>query len=369
MATIPATAFQQEQTVMLQPETTHGGTLVENAAADTVFTHPMFQTEFLDTNSESLYFTNDVTVEQELLNISSTENHGMLVDKGYFSSKTVTGVINYGNLDENSYKEFGFMDPTTVNGSFIERPEDQLLNEVLKISMQEMALTTEREKSSALFFTSENYEWVNGALYNTDELPVDFPNSISPLRDDDFTETMMEEIEPQNVSKTVFADIITNLDNAIGKGPKKQRIVYRGLPNEGTGIKNSNLNSSQYVDTHNKLGQELVFDGYQSSTVDFGIAYEYAGDSSSGIVYEILTPEGINITSTSNYEHEKEVLLPRQARYMVVGVHKNVEVREPDENYFFNMKAHVVQLVAINDNGAILDGTNSTALTSPYGNV
>jgi hypothetical protein len=79
-----------------------------------------------------------------------------------------------------------------------------------------------------------------------------------------------------------------------------------------------------------------------------------SGNDSSGMLFEILTPEGVNVTSVSEYRSEREVLLPRNQTYVVVG-HKEIV---NDEDYpEYNQK--VVQLVAINSKGEVLDGTNA----------
>src|SRR5699024_4041978 len=66
-----------------------------------------------------------------------------------------------------------------------------------------------------------------------------------------------------------------------------------------------------------------------------------------GLVYEILTPEGINITDKSHYTTEHEVVLPRDSKYIVAGVQKSQN------------GGACVQLVAVNNNGEVLAGTNS----------
>jgi hypothetical protein len=94
----------------------------------------------------------------------------------------------------------------------------------------------------------------------------------------------------------------------------------------------------------------MVFDGYQSSSLDPDIATNnYAGND--GLLFEIKTAEGINATAVSEYAHESEVLLPRGARYTVVGIHKGI-------NMGYSNNLTVVQLVAITDEGAITDETH-----------
>lgn len=60
---------------------------------------------------------------------------------------------------------------------------------------------------------------------------------------------------------------------------------------------------------------------------------------------EISTPAGMNVSSVSRIKGEAEVLLPRGARYVVVG-------------RYSTDAAVVLQMVAVNSKGELLDGTN-----------
>jgi hypothetical protein len=75
--------------------------------------------------------------------------------------------------------------------------------------------------------------------------------------------------------------------------------------------------------------------------------------STGGILFEVLTPEGVNVTSVSEYKSECEVLLPRNQTYVVVGHKTIIDKYYPEDN------KKVVQLVAINSKGEVLDGTNA----------
>jgi len=105
---------------------------------------------------------------------------------------------------------------------------------------------------------------------------------------------------------------------------------------------------------HGQLGQTISFSSYTSTSSCISVARNMSGNDSSGMLFEILTPEGVNVTSVSEYRSEREVLLPRNQTYVVVG-HKEIV---NDEDYpEYNQK--VVQLVAINSKGEVLDGTNA----------
>lgn len=136
------------------------------------------------------------------------------------------------------------------------------------------------------------------------------------------------------------------------KSPKKQRIVYRGIVNESHIIQSSR-DVDSWIKEHGQLGQTLTFNSYTSTTASVDRARSISGKDSSGMIFEILTPEGINVTSVSEYKDEKEILLPRNQTYVVVGHKTIVDEYGPE----FNQK--VVQLVAINSKGEVLDGTNA----------
>lgn len=105
-----------------------------------------------------------------------------------------------------------------------------------------------------------------------------------------------------------------------------------------------------WINNHGRLGQTVSFSSYTSTSTCISVASRMSNE---GILFEILTPEGVNITSVSEYTSEREVLLPRNQTYAVVG-HKTIV-----DEYYPECNVQVVQLVAINSKGEVLDGTNA----------
>lgn len=88
---------------------------------------------------------------------------------------------------------------------------------------------------------------------------------------------------------------------------------------------------------------------------------ELGVDLQCGVIFEIGTPEGLNVQSMSEFTHDQEVILPRGAKYVVVGQYDAefayIGMNAPPK------KVPVVQLIAVNDE--LLDGTNYQASPAP----
>ena len=303
----------------------------------------------------------------ESLNITYQKQSGNLVKAGYLAPHYVRGVINYNNLDEESYLAFGFQNPHESPDGY--QPIGLPVRTMRKLSEIELRKLHSIEKLAAKFFTSNHYDWFNNILYgrNTelpepDESYKKFAKQGYGIFDGDKQEDAHEtfNIPSKYRTKETVDKICSVLDDALSHGPKRQRILYRGKKGYSS-IFNKAGSVSDWVDQNMPLGKEVVFDGYQSASPCFDIARQYSGRV--GLIYEILTPEGVNVTDISQYENEREVILPRQARYVVVGVHKNVKCKGD-----YKGRTTIVQLVAINEKGEILDGTNSFTQTNPFEN-
>lgn len=317
--------------------------------------------ELNDKKQEELFKTDDKVVKKPALNIEVQENSGYLKDVGYFAPKTIKGTINYNKLTSQSYKQFGFSKPEKRTQDYrnTNRFDNDRADLVREASTNEVVNMTNVDKQAMTYFTTNNFKWLNNALYfpeqakDLQEKNADDVKMFKADNPDNFNTDWYKEHESQETLK----EVTKNLDKALLKGPKKQRIVYRGLSPSAPAFKDKDINDWFKEDI--KLGTELKFDGYQSSTYNLDIALSYG--SSDGVVFEILTPEGVNVTSISQYSTEYETILPRGARYMVVGKHDDFYSSSPwDDKEKIKTKLKVIQLVAINDKGEVLDGTNST---------
>ena len=302
----------------------------------------------------------------ESLNITYQKQSGNLVKAGYLAPHYVRGIINYNNLNEESYSVFGFQNPHENPDGY--QPIGLPVRTIRKLSEIELRKLSVNEKLAARFFTSNSYEWFNNILYgrNTelpepDEFYKEFAEQGYGVFDEDNQQDIYLSgfsISPRFRTKETIGTICSVLDDALSRGPKRQRILYRGKKADSS-IFDEAGSVSNWVDQNMPLGKEVVFDGYQSASLSFDVAHKYS-EYKDGLIYEILTPEGVNVTDVSLYESEREVVLPRQARYVVVGVHKNVKCSGDDKG-----TTTIVQLVAINEKGEILDGTNSFTQTNP----
>lgn len=230
---------------------------------------------------------------------------------GYTTGQTVTGVIDHTQITPKTYLELGF-----DKRQFNKRPQSDAADKMsYDVSAEEMSVMTKEEKKAIRFFTGKDYKWFNKALY-----------------------------ERKNILIEQFETQVKGLDSAMEKAPKVQKVVYRGVRRNSELFGNSSIR--EWTNENMKPGTEVVFDGYQSSTTSTHVAEHYQ-QGSSGLVYEIMTPEGLNVTSESVYTQEIEVILPRSSRYMVVGMQQSPA------------GGATVQLVAINSKGEVLDGTNA----------
>lgn len=249
-----------------------------------------------------------------------------LIDLGYYRPETLSGVVRHDRLNHESYKDFGFSGADVVNKA----ANPLLLSEFPEISDKELSSLSQEENDMVLFFTDGDYIEFNSILYKT--VHPDESAGYDPEVFGFDYEKMKEDVK--------------NLDAAIEKGPKSQKIVYRGI--RGGSSTFQGKGRSAWVAENLVIGKEIVFDGYQQTSIDPATAQKFAQDEG-GVIYEILTPEGLNTSGMSSYTEEYEVILPRDSRYVVVGKQYQTSPGGPV----------TVQLVAINSKGEILDGTNS----------
>ena len=320
--------------------------------------HPIFT---LKARNNTTVFGRTEYGDVSPLGVSTRYCGGYLADYEYFSRRQISGLVDYTKLDDASYKEFGFQNPA-------EPHEEQLdPEEVKRISAAELKPLTFGEKSALNFYTKSTYSWINKALFANGN-PV-----LLETRDDEETPTFAnenKEFNPQKHSVTeasrrsveLLRAFTEKVDSAMTRAPFQQRVVYRGIKYTHEAFYNDEWDSDfveGYVTQNYPLGQEVKFDGYQSTSVNPGVASGFGGRN--GLLFEIRTASGLNISSISNSSDEEEVLLPRNSRYMVVGVHKKIdykfETRRGDTSPTVpNMT--VVQLVEIDESGYICDETH-----------
>lgn len=273
---------------------------------------------------------NEKSTWNEDLQITTREAEGELVDNLYWDKTQVTGQISYPDLDEESYMDFGFQelspfeDNTLTSSDYITDSK-----KVKELSKQELSHLTKEEKEAVHLFSTDEFLRINADLYG---MELD-----ESLREPDYDYDL--------------PTVLKSMDTIFNKTPGIQRTVYRGMglrhmlfeQNGGE----SYIDPNDYMYDNYTLGSEVVFDGYQSSSTDPEVGLSFAGNQ--GLLFRVKTSSGLNITSISEYDSEKEVLLPKQARYMVVGVHDSIPVNTEKGEEIVN----VIDLVEINDDGYV----------------
>lgn len=204
------------------------------------------------------------------------EHTSRMIDYGYLQDGVVSGVVDYRKLDEDSHKDFGF----SGKDFFSLKINEHLDRNAELISQYEMRDFTDSEKNAAEFFTTNYYATFNGFLYGTTK-PSD--------------SKLFGGIHIEKAKKRVAA-----MDSFMEKAPKKQKILYKGIYGDAEMF--DGTTAEEWAESNLKVGSELVFDGYQSSSFDPEQALRYGRN---GIVYEILTPEGVNIVSVSQFQEER----------------------------------------------------------------
>jgi hypothetical protein len=311
--------------------------------------------------------------EASAIGVTQEAYEGYLVEKGYISPIQNSGQINYTKLDEESYKEFGFQGPDE------DRKWDLSVKELKELSKAELEDLPIRNKKAVKIFTGEDYEWINQALYgNTNQynnqLPLDkrvasgeYTTVFDDTRHNQFTELpssyMM--LKTENASPELLTDITTHVDEAMTQTPGQQRIVYRGMSADHQAFSDF-ANVHDFAEANYPIGQELKFDGYQSTSYSPAVALEYARYSN-GLIFEIKAASGLSVANISEYSEEQELILPRDSRYMVVGKHtipkyKGWSALTGDDFALESVNTTVIQLVEITEDGYVRNESN---LSSP----
>lgn len=198
-------------------------------------------------------------------------------------------------------------------------------------SRAELEHLTEEHKAAIREFSSPAYRAISGALY------------AGHLSEDQSGDT--EKIK----------NAITGIDAAFMESPLKNRVVYRGVRKEEKRLVQSG-SAQAYAAENYREGEVITVDGYQSTTVDPRVAAGYSSEEG-GIMFEMVSLSGMNISDSSEYGGECEVLIPRNTHWKVVGVHE-------DTDYTFKrlgpllkprtIKTTVVQLIEVDEDGSQL---------------
>lgn len=251
---------------------------------------------------------------------------GMAKDmkKTYSSLVDVSGNIEDFDFtkDPEIYKKFGFQGSSVFS---IYAGYESAVKELSKVSVSKLSST---ESGALNWFTGGSYSAFNRVIFKRTG------------------------ISKNSSTYKNYRAKMNAMDKALAKAPKVNKVVYRSMRRTASVFNSAPGSNNQekidnYVKANYEVGKTVEFKGYQSSSTDPSFAKGW-GDG--GVLFEIMTPEGMPVHSISQHKSESEVILPRESKYVIVGKQK---VGSGYGSY------HVVQMMAVNDDGDILDGTNS----------
>ena len=307
----------------------------------------------LGENMTAITFGDEPYSDVHLTNLGSytTRNTGELVDRGLVSSISAHGTIMRDKLDAQSYTSFGFTDnfedyyvpeserTTKGVGRVYDVVFHQRLSRAEYDSIVEDNPDAKKWKGAVFDYTDSTYEILNDILHRKQNVNYDHTEEIYGH-------------DREKLNNSVYA-----IDSYLKDAPKVHKKVLRVMGHHsGAFVKYGNYDNVDVIgewlkDENVKLGSEFSFDGYLSTTSDPKVLSNFSSlghDDSNALVFEILTPEGANVSSMSAFTKECETLLPRGGKYVVVGQH---EVPKAKPGRFLR----VLQLVAVDNDGKILD--------------
>jgi hypothetical protein len=358
-----------EQKIAKQDAFGQVGETVETHAGDPLKkNHSVFSYEAGFGHDIPLYEPGELG-KDEALGVSWNEHSGYFVDRHYLDVRQVSGQIDYTKLDEKSYETFGFKGEEDV------RDFQMTPSEYATISENELADLTIAEKKALMSFTGDEFRWINGALFANTEDGVylysgddeEYGENNERYSNEPYSESRdipeyAEMVDEEAKTPQHLKEVVALMDSAMAKAPQQQRTVYRGMSNFHSAFAQYQNIVSDYVDENLNIGQEVVFDGYQSTSVSPSSAANYAGNMD-GLIFEMKTSSGLNVQDLSTYSEEQEVLLPRNTRFMVVGIQHPEEYSTEDKFYGWEDRQNmtIVQLVEIDDKGFVRNESNYSA--------
>jgi hypothetical protein len=188
-------------------------------------------------------------------------------------------------------------------------------------------------------------------------------------------------------SKEDLQDYMMTMDKILSERQSESRVLYRGTPiyiglhdelekEIGRRIHVNDTESMlEALSNHYKPGNIVDFPTYVSTSVSAYVAADRTDESSGskityydkpevrGILYEMKTNAGLDITGVASHDYEREVVLPRDTKFKVESIDLRPEsyntisgndfLREPKNTLSQNFEqlSLVVKLVEIDENG------------------
>lgn len=289
----------------------------------------VYEEEFQAAYKERQFNRFDLKMGEVSVNggITTIETTGVLVREEYLDAKQVYGKIDPSKLDKNSASLLGFPEGyRTLQGESISNNRNLAWREDPE---------SPTEVTAIQLYSSYTGNWVNACLHGDEEALANQKGRKVSLRDDvtDYPDWEDEKDIPDDMKNPRTLKTITDsLDKTIQeRSLPYQRTVYRGANRIGASA------------ADHKIGEKVTFEGYASTTYDINIASGFG--LSAGVIYEIKTPAGLNIIRNSEYDHELEVLMPRNSQYIVVG---------KKQANFGGHDVSVIQMIAVDNDNNIL---------------
>lgn len=274
----------------------------------------------------------------------------------------ITGTIDYSKLDDESYQYFGFTkyeDDRIFSGYEGYEPS-------LDMSREETYGLDRTEEDVVQAFTNSAYLFMNEYAFDhskIDSLPdqSELEGKMGWCPEDELMDRIVERgaVFEGTRSRQALKSLTQVLDGALLHGAGVQRRVYRGIGASEIEREGDIKHVDKWVDEHRSVGTIVSFDGYTSSSTSAETANDFACSvkQNKRVVYEIITPQGLSVECLTSSSNENEVILPREQKYAVVGVQKDIDRHK---------RLIVVQMIAVNSKGEILDGTNADPVESLF---
>lgn len=232
----------------------------------------------------------------------------------------------------------------------------------IELSQSWDAKLSKKEEIVMEDFTGMASHDINRYLYSKtyrDALDADDPSTHNKYMIEKYGEDEAREMRVKARERLI--ESIGVIDNILAKATLPEAtVVYRGhrvtIPK---GVK-----PLDYIASQHKMGSEFSVKNYASTSLNPAVGAYFAGKQSLrkqdnenkvGVVYEMLTTEGAPIRTHSAVEVEDEVLLPRDKKFRVAGIHEKVtfesiDVDEETDRIFLNhskQKHIVIRLIEV----------------------
>ena len=108
---------------------------------------------------------------------------------------------------------------------------------------------------------------------------------------------------------------LDSIDRYVKKMPAFEGVIHRGMTFKSEGDRKSFLS---------KISGGYSLEAMSSFSSSRGIAEDFAGTSSNGIIFTVKNKSGASIKQLSTTKEEEEVLVPKGVKYKLVGTPKKV---------------------------------------------